>query len=159
MKVEARNGRFQIRLGRAKGQASSLSRAVDKGRQRRPVIAGSASPNRRADSSPRRGCCERSCSARSISSQGYHWGSCYKYLALRPYVPSRRRIPMNAPNKTMGDRASRKREFDWFDNGLRLNLRKRHADESNAFRRREHRPDEVECQLMQFLARLDCRLD
>ena len=48
-----------------------------------------------------------------------------------------------------------KREFSRFAGGLRSKVRERHADESNAFRRREHGPDQVQGDLMQLLPRLD----
>ena len=42
-----------------------------------------------------------------------------------------------------------KRQFSRFTAGLRLKVREGHADESNAFRRREYGTDQVEGDLMQ----------
>ena len=51
----------------------------------------------------------------------------------------------------LGVRVSRKRKLNCFAAGLRLKVRKRHADESNAFRRWEYRSDEAKRQLTQLL--------
>src|SRR5271170_1172920 len=48
-----------------------------------------------------------------------------------------------------------KREFSYFAGDLRSKVRERHADEPNAFRGREHGPDQVQGDLMQLLPRLD----
>ena len=48
-----------------------------------------------------------------------------------------------------------KRQFSRFTAGLRLKVREGHSDESNALRRREYGPDQVEGDLMQLLPRLD----
>jgi hypothetical protein len=55
----------------------------------------------------------------------------------------------------VGGRASRKRKLRRLAAGLRLKVRKRYADESNAFEGREYRSDQTKSQLMQFLLRSD----
>jgi hypothetical protein len=51
----------------------------------------------------------------------------------------------------LGVRVSRKKKLNCFAAGLRLKVRKRRADESNAFRRWEYRSDEAKRQLTQLL--------
>ena len=48
-----------------------------------------------------------------------------------------------------------KREFSYFAGDLRSKVRQRHADGSNAFRGREHGPDQIQGDLMQLLPGLD----
>jgi hypothetical protein len=47
-----------------------------------------------------------------------------------------------------GDRVSGKKKLICLASGLRLKVRKRYANESNAFGRREDRPDQVKGELM-----------
>jgi hypothetical protein len=49
----------------------------------------------------------------------------------------------------VGDRVSGKRKLSCFAAGLRLEVRKRYANESNAFGRWEYRSDQAEGELLQ----------
>jgi hypothetical protein len=58
----------------------------------------------------------------------------------------------------VGERVSRKGKLSCFAHGSRLKVRKRHANESNAFEWGEYQPDQAKGELMQLLPGLDRHL-
>ena len=61
------------------------------------------------------------------------------------------RVRRAGGGSVVGDRVSGKRKLSCFAAGLRLKVRKRYANELNAFGRWEYRSDKTKSQLMQFL--------